>query len=164
MGVARQADLALVACHPQEHPLQSAVVSMLGSLTTVEDGRLYSFSVQQSAWHLVQADGQIFLINTVLDYPSSVASQALEDLRQLFGKVTPERLGKATSGSLSGSFRAPFAALCAKYDDVAQVRWRASAWSSRCRADRVGAPSLRAGRPSMPPSPPPPSPPPPRIE
>ena len=76
VGVARDSDHALVACHPPNHPAANgAVAKMLGTLEGMEDGRLYSFSVAQSAWHLVLKEGLIYLINTALDYPPSVASQ-----------------------------------------------------------------------------------------
>ena len=58
VGVARQVDLVLVASHPPSHPVTSHVPTMLTSLSEMEDGRLYSFSIQQSAWHLVQKEGQ----------------------------------------------------------------------------------------------------------
>ena len=68
-----------VAFYPPAHPLSNAVPGMLSTLTSMEDSKYYSFSAQQSGWHLVAREGLVYMIATVLDYPPSVASQALEE-------------------------------------------------------------------------------------
>lgn len=88
----------------------------------MSSGKHYSFSVGQSAWHLIADESEvIYILICKLSYPQRCAHSCLEELQRTFvakagdkAKISKERALDKTCSSLLSK-------ICQKYDNLADV-------------------------------------------
>jgi len=85
-------------------------------------GKHYTFSVAQSAWHLIADDlGLIYIMIGGISYPQRTAHACLEELQRTFVNKFGDKATTAKERSLDKQCASILKMLCQKYDNLQEV-------------------------------------------
>jgi hypothetical protein len=87
----------------------------------MDSSKLYSFSMGNYAWSLMETGGVIYIIATAVDYPARVSAACLQDCARSFVARFQDTWKTSKEGSLNGDSKKMFTQLCEKYDNLAEM-------------------------------------------
>lgn len=89
---------------------------------SLNPGKHYSFSVNNTQWHIIADDSAlIYIMISKFNYPQRVAHAALEELQRSFMAKAGDKASTAKDKALDKTCGSILLRICEKYDNLAEV-------------------------------------------